>query len=194
VYGNADDPNSWTGGAVGQGERYVYVYGTPSGRHGSAYVARVSESDVTNLQDYEYWSGKANRGWVKGVPSAATPVIGTGIRGNVSEMSVQYNDYLGKFVVLYTDRGNNVVMRVSDSPQGQWSDPTVLVANKALVTDPVLRTAQSGMYAPMIHPWSGTDQLGAGNEQYLYYNLSYWGAYNVALKQTDLSAAKILYT
>jgi hypothetical protein len=190
VYGNADDPNSWTGGTVGQGERYVYVYGTPSGRHGAAYVARVPESDVTNLKDYEYWSATANRGWVKGAPSAATPVIGP---RNVSEMSVQYNEYLGKYVVLYTDGGNNVVMRVSDSAQGTWSDPTVLVANKPLVTDPVLRTAQSGMYAPMIHPWSGTDQLGAGNEQYLYYDLSYWGAYNVALKQTDLSAAKILY-
>lgn len=228
VYGNADDPNSWTSGTVGEGERYVYVYGTPSGRQGSAYVARVAESDLTNLDDYEYWSGEDKGGWVKGDPSAATSVIGGGnsnylpllpktgflgyinkaiagfvngiwvggipTGGNVSEMSVQYNEYLGKYVVLYTDGGNNVVMRVSDSPQGEWSDATVLVANNTLVTDPVLGTTQSGMYAPMIHPWSGTDQLGAGNEQYLYYNLSYWGAYNVALKQTDLSPMKIQYT
>ena len=228
VYGNTDDPNSWTSGTVGEGERFVYVYGTPSGRQGSAYVARVPASELTNLGDYQYWSGETNGGWVTGDPSAATSVIGggnsnylpllptTGILGqiskaiagfingiwvggiptggNVSEMSVQYNEYLGEYVVLYTDGGNNVVMRVSDSPQGQWSDPSVLVANNAFVTDPVLHTAQSGMYAPMINPWSGTGQLGAGNDQYLYYNLSYWGAYNVALKQTDLSPAKTQYT
>jgi hypothetical protein len=70
-------------------------------------------------------------------------------------------------------------MRVSDSPQGEWSDPTTLVANDL--------STNTGMYAPMIHPWSGTDQLGAGNEQYLYWNLSYWDAYNVQLMQTDVS-------
>ncbi|MDH6194958.1 hypothetical protein M2272_001587 [Mycobacterium frederiksbergense] len=228
VYGDAENPNSWTGGAVGSGERYVYVYGTPSGRQGSAYVARVPESELRNLDDYEYWAGEDNGGWRKGDPSAATSVIGGGnsnylsflpktgflgqinkeianfingiwvgglpTGGNVSEMSVQYNEYLGKYVVLYTDGGNNVVMRVSDSPQGEWSDATVLVANAPASTDPVLNTAQSGMYAPMIHPWSGTDKLGTGNEQYLYYNLSYWGNYNVALKQTDLAPLKAQYT
>jgi hypothetical protein len=226
VYGNAADPNSWTSGTVGQGEQYIYVYGTPSGRQGSAYVARVPASELTNLSDYQYWSGAGNGGWVTGDPSAATSVIGggnsnylsllpkTGIlgqinkaiagfingiwviptRGHVSEMSVQYNEYLGKYIVLYTNGGNNVVMRVSDSPQGEWSNTTVLVHNNALVTDAVLHTAQSGMYAPMIDPWSGTGQLGAGNNQYLYYNLSYWGAYNVALKQTDLSPAATEYT
>ena len=225
-YGDADNPNSWTSGTVGEGERYVYVYGTPSGRQGSAYVARVPESELRNLDEYEYWSGEENGGWVKGDPSAATSVIGGGnsnllsflpttgflgqinrevanflngiwvggipTGGNVSEMSVQYNEYLDKYVVLYTDGGNNVVMRVSDSPQGEWSDPTVLVANNG-AQDPKLNTAQSGMYAPMIHPWSGTDKLGDGNEQYLYYNVSYWGAYNVALKQTDLAPLKAQY-
>ncbi|MGV0814546.1 DUF4185 domain-containing protein [Mycolicibacterium boenickei] len=206
---------------------YVYVYGTPSGRQGSAYVARVEKDQITNLDAYEYWSGEDSAGagqWVTGDPSAAVPVFGSsetdflpqlykvadfftfglftkianGIwvgglptGGNVSEMSVQYNEYLGKYVVLYTDGGNNVVMRVSESPQGEWSDTTTLVNNNL--------TTNTGMYAPMVHPMSGTDYFNKvdangnvvqDNSQYLYYNLSYWGEYNVRLMQTDLSTMK----
>ncbi|QRY55082.1 DUF4185 domain-containing protein [Mycolicibacterium septicum] len=206
---------------------YVYVYGTPSGRQGSAYVARVEKDQITNLDAYEYWSGENSSGagqWVTGDPSAAVPVFGSSSTdflptlykvadfftfglftkiangiwvgglptgGNVSEMSVQYNEYLGKYVVLYTDGGNNVVMRVSDSPQGTWSDTTTLVNNNL--------TTNTGMYAPMVHPMSGTDYFNKvdangnvveDNSQYLYYNLSYWGDYNVRLMQTDLSSMK----
>lgn len=206
---------------------YVYVYGTPSGRQGSAYVARVEKDQITNLDAYEYWAGEDSSGagqWVTGDPSAAEPVFGSnrtdllptlyrvadcftfglftkianGIwvgglptNGNVSEMSVQYNEYLGKYVVLYTDGGNNVVMRVSDSPQGEWSDTTTLVNNNL--------TSNTGMYAPMVHPMSGTDYFNKvdangnvieDNSHYLYYNLSYWGDYNVRLMQTDLSTMK----
>ena len=49
-----------------------------------------------------------------------------------------------------------------------------------------------GLYAPMIHPWSGTDLLkkadGSDEDpQYLYWNMSLWGNYNVTLMRTDLS-------
>lgn len=190
-----------------EGDPYVYSFGTPSGRGGSAYVSRVPQDQIRNLGAYEYWAGD-DLGWVRDDPSAAIPVIGAtdqgpppsgfigwitkavndflgGIvvggltGGNVGELSVQYNPYLNKYVALHTDANNNVVMRVSDSPQGVWSDPTTLVANDL--------STNTGMYAPMIHPWSGTDELGAGNEQNLYWNLSYWGPYNVQLMQTDLS-------
>lgn len=208
---------------------YVYVYGTPSGRQGSAYVARVEKDRITDLDAYEYFAGEDSNGvgqWTTGDPSAAVPVFGSSSTdllptlykvadfftfglftkiangiwvgglptgGNVSEMSVQYNEYLGKYVVLYTDGGNNVVMRVSDSPQGEWSDTTTLVRNNL--------TDNTGMYAPMVHPMSGTDYFDKvdangdvveDNSQYLYYNLSYWGDYNVQLMQTDLSSMKTI--
>ena len=209
-----------------ENDPYVYVYGTPSGRQGSAYLARVNKDQITDLDAYEYWSGADSNGdgkWVNGDPSAAVPVFGSSEKdflpqlykvidtftlgffskiangiwvgglptnGNVSEMSVQYNEYLGKYVVLYTDGGNNVVMRVSDSPQGEWSDTTTLVQNNL--------TTNTGMYAPMVHPMSGThyfdvtndDGAVQDNSQYLYYNLSYWGDYNVRLMRTDLSTMK----
>ncbi|WP_157521264.1 DUF4185 domain-containing protein [Mycobacterium sp. ACS4331] len=206
---------------------YVYVYGTPSGRQGSAYLARVPKDEITNLKAYEYWAGEVDGqgSWVANDPSAAVPVIGKvsssrpggfigwitkainnflgGIivggyeGGNVSEMSVQYNEYLGKYVVLYTDGGNNVVMRVSDSPQGTWSDAAVLVANNPLKKNAGTGQANTGMYGPMIHPWSGTGKLkntdGSADDSNLYFNLSYWGPYNVSLMQTDLSGVKAQY-
>jgi hypothetical protein len=216
VYGNPDDPNSYTGPPDDPNrEPYVYVYGTPSGRQGSAYLARVPQSQLTNLGAYQYWAGQNSDGtgkWVVGNPAAAIPVIGASQNdflpqlykvldcltfglftkilngiwvgglptgGNVSEMSVQYNEYLQRYVITYTDGANNVVMRVSDTPEGQWSNSTVLVRNTGVGEN-------TGMYAPMIHPLSGTPALGVGNEQYLYFNLSQWGDYNVRMMQANL--------
>lgn len=193
------------------GTRYVYAFGTPAGRAGSAYLSRVPEGAVTNLNQYEYWDGSQ---WVKKQAQAA-PVIGastkstglfgpiidlannpnffggwfagfTGAKtgGNVSEMSVQYNDYLGKYVVLYGNGANNVILRTADSPEGPWSDPITIATS----------IQYPGLYAPMIHPLSGTGQLtdsnGAPDISNLYWNMSIWSNYNVVLMQTDLSPLK----
>ena len=121
---------------VRPGDGYVYSYGTPNGRQGAAYVSRVAEKDILDLTKYEYYSkgtaggwfgiGATPAGWYRNNPAAATPVFGqdTGACGvanagnQVSEMSVQYNKSLKKYVVLYGDQFNNIVMRTSDTPAG----------------------------------------------------------------------------
>ena len=188
--------------------RYVYAFGTPAGRAGSAYLSRVPEGELTNLRKYEYWNG--NR-WVND-QSRAEAIIGdsdkstglfgfaidlannpnffggylagfTGAKtgGNVSEMSVQYNEYLDKYVVLYGNGANNVILRTADSPEGPWSDPITIATS----------VQYPGLYAPMIHPLSGTGQLtDAGGDpdiSNLYWNMSIWSNYNVVLMQTDLA-------
>jgi hypothetical protein len=192
--------------------RYVYAFGTPAGRAGSAYLSRVPEGELTNLRKYEYWNG--NR-WV-GDQSRAEAVIGdspnspglfgwaidlannpnflggymagfTGAKtgGNVSEMSVQYNDYLDKYVVLYGNGANNVILRTADSPEGPWSDPITIATS----------VQYPGLYAPMVHPLSGTGQLtdssGEPDDSNLYWNMSIWSNYNVVLMKTDLSALQV---
>ncbi|CAN3130917.1 DUF4185 domain-containing protein [Mycobacterium sp. smrl_JER01] len=167
---------------------YVYVYGTPNGRQGAAYVARVTNENILDVSKYEYykaassgWFGSSEAKWVKGSPSSASAVIGKtgGACGStkpgytVSEMSVQYNQYLQKYIVLYGDQFNNIVMRTSDTPQGAWSDATVLMGQQ-----------NGGIYAPMLHPWSPSTQ-GTGSE--LYWNLSLWSEYNIMLMRTDLT-------
>ena len=148
----------------GPGDPYLYTYGTPGGRSGSAYVARVAPALVPDLTKYEYWSSDAG-GWVPANPAAATPVI----PGPVGEMSAQYNTYLKQYLVLYTNRMNDVVMRTAPAPQGPWGPEQMLVSS--LFTP-------GGVYAPFLHPWS------TGKE--IYYNLSLWSAYNVMLMHTVL--------
>jgi hypothetical protein len=194
------------------GVRYLYAFGTPSGRAGSAYISRVAEGSVTDLSKYEYWNGSK---WVRNRPAVAAPIIGDSKRstglfgfvvdwandpnvfggylgglfgaktgGNVSEMSVQYNEYLGKYVVLYGDGNNDIRLRTADTPEGPWSAPVTIATSKQY----------PGLYAPMIHPWSGTGDLRNGDNEpdlnNLYWNMSLWGDYNVVLMQTDLSPLK----
>ena len=197
---------------VAPGEtRYVYAFGTPAGRAGSAYLSRVPADSVTVMRKYEYWNGTR---WVNSA-ARATEVIGDstsspgifgwaidlannpnflgGIMagfvgaktgGNVSEMSIQYNEYLDKYVVLYGNGANNVILRTADTPEGPWSDPVTIATS----------VQYPGLYAPMIHPLSGTGQLTDGNgnpdDSNLYWNMSIWSNYNVVLMKTDLSALK----
>ena len=192
--------------------RYVYAFGTPAGRTGSAFLSRVPEGAMTDLRQYEYWDGAS---WVRDKPAVAAPIIGdspnsagpfgfvrdiannpkffggwfaglvgakTG--GNVSEMSVQYNEYLDKYVVMYGNGANNVILRTADTPEGPWSAPVTVATS----------LQYPGLYAPLVHPLSGTgeltDELGDPDVRNLYWNMSLWGNYNVVLMKTDLTPLK----
>ena len=148
----------------GPGDPYVYSFGTPSGRSGSAYVARVLQGYLPDLTRYEYWNADRQT-WVPGDPAAATPVI----PGPVGELSAQFNTYLNQYLVLYCNGANDVVARTAPAPQGPWGPEQRLVTAAEM---------PGGVYAPYLHPWS------TGKE--LYYNLSLWSAYNVMLMRTVL--------
>ncbi|MDV8065167.1 DUF4185 domain-containing protein [Rhodococcus sp. IEGM 1366] len=140
---------------------FVYNYGTPAGRAGEVRLSRVSEGSILDLASYEYWNGN---GWIRADPAAAVPVMD----GRIGEISVQYNEFLGKFVAMYTDVFSSIVMRTASSPAGPWTAPETLVN---LVEVP-------GIYAAYIHPWSnGSD---------LYFLATTWADYNVMLMRTTL--------
>jgi hypothetical protein len=83
---------------------------------------------------------------------------------------------------MYGNGANNVILRTADTPEGEWSAPVTVATS----------IQYPGLYAPMIHPLSGTGDLtDAGRNpdvKNLYWNLSLWGNYNVVLMKTDLSA------
>lgn len=176
---------------VRPGDGFVYSYGTPNGRQGEAFVSRVLEKDILDVSKYDYYSGGSrggwfgigayDAGWYRNDPSKASPIFGretgacgVGKPGNqVSEMSVQYNKTLGKYVAMHADQYNNIILRTSDTPEGAWSGPTVVMGQQG-----------GGIYAPMMHPWSPST-LGTGTD--LYFNLSVWNDYNVWLVKTDLT-------
>jgi D-arabinan endo alpha-(1,5)-arabinofuranosidase len=149
----------------GPGDPYIYSFGTPNGRGGSAYVARVLPSYVPDLTKYQYWNSDSNA-WVPTNPGAATPVI----PGPVGEMSAQYNTYLHQYLAMYCNGGNDVVFRTAPAPQGPWGPEQMIVPSMQF---------PGGIYAPFLHPWS------TGRE--LYFNLSEWNDYNVMLMKTVLA-------
>lgn len=156
--------NFQMGAYLKSNDGYLYSFGTPPGRGGSAYLARVPQRFVPDLTKYQYWNGDSNS-WVPNKPDAATPVI----PGPVGEMSVQYNTYLKQYLALYTNGMNDVVARTAPAPQGPWSAEQMLVSSWQM---------PGGIYAPMMHPWStGKD---------VYFSLSLWSAYNVMLMHTVL--------
>lgn len=126
----------------------VYTYGTPDGRSGAAYIARVDEKDITNLSKYEYYSWG---NWVPNDPDSATPIM----HYPIGEMSVAWNDYLGKFVSLASS-GGGAILRTADQPWGPWSSGEIIVPPNNPYTG----------YAPFIHPWS------TGNTLYFTYSIS----------------------
>jgi hypothetical protein len=143
---------------------YVYVYGTPNGRDGSARLARIPEADFPDLSAAEYRSGS---GWSSDV-GAATPVLD----GRVSELSVQYNAQRGKWLAMYeSDEG--IVLREAPSPTGPWGGKHTVVS-RAQVPD---------IYGSFMLPHQAPTADGK-----LYFVATSWAGYNTTMMRTDLNA------
>ncbi|WP_238355282.1 DUF4185 domain-containing protein [Kribbella sandramycini] len=105
------------------------------------------------------------RGWSPR-EQAAAPIA----NGPISEVSVPWNAYLGKWLMLYLDEERGaVVLWTAKSLTGSWS-PAQIVARG---------TDYPGLYGTYLHPWStGSD---------LYFTMSQWDPYNVFLMRTKLT-------
>ena len=144
---------------------YVYEYLTPSGRSGSARLARVAEGEIETMSAYEYWTGS---GWGEDHQTAATV-----LPARVSELSVSWSARLNRFIALYTNGNNDIVMRQAATPEGPWSGEDILLSFKHVPT----------LYGAFVHPWSPAVETSGDD---LYFTMSTWDAYNVFLMKTDL--------
>jgi hypothetical protein len=148
---------------------HVYMYGTPNGRFGDVHLARVPESRLLEPGEYRYWNGSS---WGTD-QNAAAAVAGA----PVSEVSVQYSRYLGKFVMMYLDEHMaSVVMRTSPTPTGPWSGKQVVAAGADFPK----------LYGAFIHPWSADS-----NSPYLYFTMSQWDPYNSYLMRVRLTGGGV---
>jgi Domain of unknown function (DUF4185) len=141
---------------------YVYMIGTPNGRFGNAHLARVPEKQVLDKKAWRYWDGRT---WST-QERAAVPVAA----GPISEVSVQWNAYLGKYLMMYLDESRaSVVLRSSKSLTGPWSGEQVVARG----------TDFPGLYGTFMHPWSSGPDL--------YFTMAQWDPYNVFLMHTKLT-------
>ncbi|MDV8001738.1 DUF4185 domain-containing protein [Rhodococcus sp. IEGM 1408] len=156
---------------VDGGVDFVYEYLTPSGRSGSARLARVPEAQIEDMGAYRFWDGSD---WVSD-HSKAAPVLGAPkINTTVSELSVSWSEHLGRFIAIYNNRDNNIVMSQALSPEGPWSGEDILLSNQHVPT----------LYGAYVHPWSPAVETDGKD---LYFTMSTWDAYNVFLMKTDLT-------
>lgn len=146
----------------------VYSFGTPSGRSGPARLSRVHQDNVLNIAAYEYWDGAA---WVAGDPTRAANVLD----GPVSELSVGWNAYLGKYIAMYSSGARSLVIQTAHELTGPWTDPYTVISAAAVPT----------LYGGFMHPASN-----ASGDRQLYFVGTTWSDYNVMLLRTDLAAFK----
>ena len=141
---------------------YVYMIGTPNGRFGNAHLARVPERQVLQKNAWRYWDGRT---WSTRETSAVPIAVGP-----ISEVSVQWNAYLGKWLMMYLDEQRaSVVLRSAASLTGPWSGEQVVARG----------TEYPGLYGTFMHPWSSGPDL--------YFTMSQWDPYNVFLMHTKLT-------
>lgn len=150
--------------AFAKRDGYVYMFGTPNGRLGAVSVARVAQNDMLDKNAWRYWDGKA---WSAGPDTIAAPIVAP----MNSELSVQYNAYTGKWLMVTLDgkAEGTMLLRTADNPEGPWSEGQG-IAN-----------AQDypGLYGGFIHPWSSGPDL--------YIAMSQWDPYNVFLVRVQLA-------
>lgn len=119
---------------------YVYIYGSKVEKknheliHG-VYLSRVQIDGIEDISKYEYYS---NDGWSK-----APENLKILFDGNANELSVSFNSYLKKYITIYSYAGKTdskgfvsegameeIHLRVSDNPEGPWSDPITIYKPK----------------------------------------------------------------
>lgn len=128
-----------------------YLFGTPAGRLGDARLARMAGAG------FEYWTGA---GWSPSAADAA-PVMA----GPVGELSVQYNEVLGRWVAMHLDEHRAaIVVRTAPAPVGPWTAGAV-VADGA---------DHPGLYGGFLHPDNGA---------VLRFTMSRWDPYHVLLME-----------
>jgi serine/threonine protein kinase len=149
------DTPDFGAGAVADGG-YLYLYGASSAGFldSGAIVARAPLPEVLDRSAWRYFAGDGQ--WVDDLNLAVRVVSG------VWELSVHWNEYIGKFLAVYTASpfGSGVSMRMADRPEGPWS-------TARLITDGV-RQAQdyrnnSGAHA---HPVIARE---GGRVEYITY-------------------------
>ncbi len=141
---------------------FVYAFGTPNGRFGNAYLARVPEQRLLDKPAYEYWTGKA---WQPGSSAIAAPIVA----GPVGELSVRYDQTLASWEMMTMDESRGaIVVRLASQPTGPWGAPI-----------PVATSHQyPSLYGGFLHP----DSKGSD----IYFTMTQYDRYNVSLMHATL--------
>jgi len=198
---------------------YVDFWGADAGgssyRHSPAYFARKPADELGQPGGLQYFSGTDASGLPEFSSSeaGAKPIVSDAPADCIGEMSVQWNAYLGRWIMLYNcadDTPRNprgIYMRLASAPWGPWSQPTTIFSTKAglcafihravrpgqpacdQLSAPNRSDIQGGDYAPyMIGRFTtGTRATStAPASTTIYYTMSTWNPYQVVIMATTV--------
>ena len=154
--------------AFARRDGFVYAFGSPNGRFGNAYVARVPEQQLLNTLAYEYWTGTS---WQLGGSVIAGPIV----TGPVGELSVRYDEILRSWEMMYLDEPRGaIVLRLAPQPTGPWGTP--------------IPVATSSQYPHLYGGFLNPDSHGGD----IYFTMTQYDRYNVSLMHATLPANTLL--
>jgi len=125
---NVSEPDG-CGGQI----KWVYLVGTKALGGGTQgyLLARVTEANIENPAQYQYWNGST---WIVNDPTVAAPIFSEFWAANAAE--IFYNSYLGRYMAVYTCGLTTAVCSRTAltagtggaALTGTWSDPVTLYA------------------------------------------------------------------
>lgn len=143
------------------GDDYVYVFGTPEGRHkltdkAGIYLRRCHWKHLWERSKWEFWGWTGSR-WEWGTKVWPTPILRPYPGKPIGEINAQYLG--GKVRLTYCDGPLGAVCRTADAPDAPWSLPRI-------ITNTV-----RAPYAPSLHPWNT-------NMEHAAFTISSWDKVN----------------
>ena len=151
----------------------LLFWGVPSGRLGGVSLMKVAEADVEDIEAYRYYAGLDADGQPSWSEDAADAVLI--IDRPTGELSVAWNEYLGRWLMTTMADDSDAVMYEGVNPWGPWSEPHILYRQADL----------PGLYAPFMHPTYVAD-----GGRTVYFGMSHWLPYNVFWHRVDLVRAE----
>jgi len=121
-------PGSFNQVAILPAEGFLYLWGIPCGRDGSVKLMRVEPAKILQKDQYEYCAGvdaASNPQWSREETDAVTVASGP-----VGELSVRWNAWLGRYLMMYLDVSRQaIVIREAATPWGPWGEPIPVIPN-----------------------------------------------------------------
>lgn len=147
----------------------LYFLGVTHGRFGPVKLMRVPTRDVEKAGSYQYFSGTAGDAsprWSADEKDAAVVLDDT-----VGELSAAWNDYLGSWILTYSNGNADTTIRQAPQLWGPWGPARTLIAQSDL----------PGLYSPYLLP-----RYTADGGRTLYFTLSVWDPYQVFWYRAEL--------
>ena len=122
-------PGNFNQVAIYKQDGFVYFFGIPCARAGGVKLMRVAEGSIENKAAYQYFGG-----YILGTPAwyaEEQPIFI--VPPGVGELSVRWNPYLGKYMMMYIHDdppgfGRGIEMRTAPNLWGPWSEPVFVTS------------------------------------------------------------------